>query len=162
LTSFPSYQFPLDNEVSSSPPFPRSSFTPPGSSSSNSSNDGDSNETIRRNVRLPLEIDDIDDDDDMGEMVAPSAESNSFSDSDDDFGGGQNNSKEYDHTSFGKSLGYPQFFGGGFGRRNQFDVDEGHSSSLHESGADERTDSSDGEDDGLVEILVPGRKTTSM
>lgn len=105
----------------------------------------------------------MDDDDDMGEMVGPSAESNSLnSDSDDDFGGGHNNGKDNDHTNFGKSLGYPNFFGGGFGRRSGIDTDEAPSSSLHESVADERNDSSEGEDDGLVEILVPGRKTTSM
>lgn len=96
----------------------------------------------------------------MGEMVGPSAETLN-SDSDDDFGGSghNNNSKSDDNKSYGKSSGYPNFFTGGFGRRSGTDIDERPSSSLHESVADERNDRSDGEDDGLVEILVPGRKT---
>lgn len=100
----------------------------------------------------------------MGEMVGPSTGSLN-SDSDDDFGGGHNNSSKADNNdnsdnkSHGKSSGYPNFFAGGFGRRIGIDIDE-RPSSLHKSVADERNDSSEGEDDdGLVEILAPGRKT---
>jgi SIT4-associating protein SAP185/190 len=94
------------------------------------------NETVRRKVRVPLEVDD--DDDEYGEFR--SAE--------------MRDSDEEEEAIINESLGYSNFFGpsryGGYNRpygRDGFEDDEGN-------------DSSDGED-GLVEILVPGRKSTS-
>jgi SIT4-associating protein SAP185/190 len=144
--------------VLSSPTFPRTGFTPPGSPSTASS-DGDEStpEAVRRKVRIPLEVDDDgdeeeedDDDDDMGEMVAPSS------------GPDMIDSDEETEAIMNETFGYSNFFGtsryGGLGRshmkntsgRSHFDDD-----------ADAQNDSSDGEgDDGLVEILFPGRKTS--
>ncbi|CRG84741.1 SIT4-associating protein SAP185 [Talaromyces islandicus] len=123
-----------------SPPSPtfHTGFTPPRSPSTNSSDEAaeELNETVRRKVRVPLEVDD--DDDEYGEFR--SAE--------------MRDSDEEEEAIINESLGYSSFFGpsryGGYNRsygRDGFDNDEGN-------------DSSDGED-GLVEILVPGRKSTS-
>lgn len=132
------------NETSSSPTY-HTGFTPPGSPSTGSSDEaaGEANETVRRKVRVPLEVDDEDDDDD----------------DDDEYGefrsGKARDSDEEEEAIINESLGYSSFFGPSrygsynrpYGGRDGFDDDEGN-------------DSSDGED-GLVEILVPGRKSTS-
>lgn len=136
----------MDEEDHPTSPTFHTGFTPPGSPSTNSSDDagGDPQETIRRKVRVPLEVDD--DDDEMGEIVGPGSGSGS---------GGILDSDEEEEAIINESLGYSNFFGssryGGFsrayGRKGQSSFDEED---------DEDNDSSDGED-GLVEILVPGR-----
>lgn len=149
--AFPSNDFPsIDrDEPLSSPTFPRTGFTPPGSPSTNSSDevvDG-STEAVRRKVRIPLEVDD--DDDEMGEMVAPSS------------GADLMDSDEEEEAIINESLGYASFFGpsryGGFSR--SYSKDE-RGRSIFDDDGDEHNDSSDGEDDGLVEILVPRRKSS--
>ena len=142
--------FSFNRDVPSSPPsFPHSGFARSNSYSSNSSDeDGDdSAEDIGAKVRLPLEVDD-EEPDGIGHMAGPGAGlTSTYSDD------------EEDGTLVGESLGYSSFFG-----------DTGYASA-HGSGMlggedllldpDGRTDSSDGEeDDGLVEILVPGRRPT--
>lgn len=146
---FPSAEFSSmdETEEPSSPTF-HTGFTPPGSPSTNSSDEANSEpkETVRRKVRVPLEVDDDDDDDEMGEMVGPSSNS------------GMMDSDEEDEAIINESLGYSNFFAanryGGFRRS----YDGNGQSSFDEDEEDE--DSSDGED-GLVEILVPGRKSSS-
>jgi SIT4-associating protein SAP185/190 len=108
--------------------------------SSEDENDGRA-EAVRRQVRIPLEVDD-DDDDEMGEMVGPS--SIGMMDSDDE-----------DEAIINESLGYSNLSGPG--RYNNFPRARAVSSHYE----DEQNDSSDGEDDGLVEILVPGRKSST-
>ncbi|KAL1965035.1 hypothetical protein VTN77DRAFT_6095 [Rasamsonia byssochlamydoides] len=147
---FSSSDFPAfdRDDTLSSPTFPRTGFTPPGSPSTNSSDEAvdETTEAVRRKVRIPLEVDD--DDDEMGEMVGPSSGTDLM------------DSDEEEEAIINESLGYSSFFGpsryGGFGR--SYSKDES-GRSLFEDDADEH-DSSDGEDDGLVEILVPGRKAS--
>ncbi|EEH20909.1 hypothetical protein PABG_03140 [Paracoccidioides brasiliensis Pb03] len=131
--------------VPSSPPSTISSFPQIHSYSSNSSDDGDelSTEAVQRKVRLPLEVDD--DEDEMGDIVSPNTEIvSTYSD-------------EEDETIVGEPLGYSSFFesahyGGTSGTRIR-----SVGGRLFQS--EDRHDSSDDEeDDGLVEILVPGRK----
>jgi SIT4-associating protein SAP185/190 len=149
--AFPSAEFSSigrDNTLSS-PTFPHTGFTPPGSPSTTSSEDApdDATEAVRRKVRVPLEVDD--DDDEMGEMVGPGTRSDMI------------DSDEEEEAIINESLGYSSFFGpgryGGFGRSYAKDA-SGHS--MFDDDADDN-DSSDGEDDGLVEILVPGRKSST-
>ncbi|KAK2797119.1 hypothetical protein FQN50_009310 [Emmonsiellopsis sp. PD_5] len=117
--------------------------------SSNSSDEGgeESAEAVQRKFRLPLEVDD-EDPDDMGDIIGPNNEIvSAYSDDDED------------ETLVGEPIGYSHFFdstrygsSSGIGRRSG-----GGGDLLFES--EDRHDSSDGEeDDGLVEILVPGRK----
>lgn len=145
---FPAAEFSaMDETIQPSSPTFHTGFTPPGSPSTNSSDEASAEpkETVRRKVRIPLEVDDDDDDDEMGEMVGPSA------------GSGLMDSDEEEEAIINESLGYSNLFGanryGGFnrsyGRNGQSSFDD-----------DEDNDSSDGED-GLVEILVPGRKSFS-
>ncbi|PGH36879.1 SIT4-associating protein [[Emmonsia] crescens] len=132
---------------SSSPPTSLSSFPHVHTYSSNSSDEGDelSTEAVQRKVRLPLEVDD-DDTDEMADIVGPNAELvSAYSD-------------EEDETLVGEPLGYSNFFDGAR-------YASGASGTGIRSGgnmlldSEDRNDSSDGEeDDGLVEILVPGRK----
>ncbi|KAE8133418.1 SIT4 phosphatase-associated protein-domain-containing protein [Aspergillus pseudotamarii] len=142
--AFPSTDFPSANkdEPFSSPTFPDSGFSPPDSFSTNSSEDDveGRSEGLRRKERIPLEVDD-DDDDDMGEMVGPSG------------GTDMMDSDEEDEAIMNESLGYPDLGPGRYKsfRRSRFGVSP--------FGDDDQNDSSDGEDDGLVEILVPGRKS---
>ncbi|GAB1192272.1 hypothetical protein APSETT444_001461 [Aspergillus pseudonomiae] len=142
--AFPSTDFPSANkdEPFSSPTFPDSGFSPPDSFSTNSSEDDveGRSEGLRRKERIPLEVDD-DDDDDMGEMVGPSG------------GADMMDSDEEDEAIMNESLGYPDLGPGRYKsfRRSRFGVSP--------FGDDDQNDSSDGEDDGLVEILVPGRKS---
>ncbi|EDN03737.1 predicted protein [Histoplasma mississippiense (nom. inval.)] len=116
--------------------------------SSNSSDEGDelSTEAVQRKGRLPLEVDD-DDTDEMGDIAGPHTELvSTYSD-------------EEDGTLVGEPLGYSNFFE---------NAPYGSSTSgtrMRNSGGNilldskDRNDSSDGEeDDGLVEILLPGRK----
>lgn len=138
-----------ESERPSSPTF-HTGFTPPGSPSTNSSDEaaGEPKETVRRKVRVPLEVEDDDDDDEMGELVGPSS------------GSGLLDSDEEEEAIINESLGYANFFGGNryggfrrsYGRNGQ--------SSFDDDDDDDDDDSSDGED-GLVEILVPGRKSFS-
>jgi SIT4-associating protein SAP185/190 len=145
--AFPASDFPSISR--DSPTFPRTGFTPPGSPSTNSSDEAvdESTEAVRRKVRVPLEVDD--DDDEMGEMVGPSG-GNDLMDSD-----------EEEEAIINESLGYASFFGasryGGYSRSYS---KERSGRSLFDDDADEHHDSSDGEDDGLVEILVPRRKSS--
>ena len=125
------------DESFASPTFPDARFSPPDSFSTNSSDD-DRLEGTRRNDRAPLEADD--DDDEMGEMVGPSVGS-TMMDSDDD-----------DEAIINESLGYPN-------RYQNFRRSRIGPSAFGDD--DEQNDSSDGEDEGLVEILVPGRKNST-
>lgn len=123
--------------------FPESGFSPPDSLSSNSSNDDDDghHEAMRRRVRMPLEVED-DDDDEMGEMVGPS-------------GSGMIDSDDEDEAVINESLGYSNLSGSG--RYNDF----GHPPAGGSPFDEDQNDSSDGEDEGLVEIMVPGRKSST-
>lgn len=122
-----------------SPTFPESGFSPPDSLSSHSSDDDERRQEMRRNERIPLEVEG---DDDMGEMVGPSA------------GSGMMDSDDEDEAIINESLGYPNL-----GAERYKDLQR---SRVGESPfGDDQNDSSDGEDDGLVEILVPGRKSPS-
>jgi SIT4-associating protein SAP185/190 len=128
-----------------SPTFPEPGFSPPDSLSTGSSeDDADGHaEAVRRRVRVPLEVED--DDDEMGEMVAPS-------------GTGLVDSDDEEETIINESLGYSNLTGparySNFGRSRAV-------GSHFEDDDDEQNDSSDGEDDGLVEIMVPGRKSST-
>jgi len=129
----------------SSPTFPRTGFTPPDSPSTDSSDDdgGATPQTVRRKVRIPLEVDD--DDDDMGEMVGPGT-STGMMDSDDE-----------DEAIINESLGYSSFYGS-----SRYGGSRPLGSHFDDEDEDEQNDSSDGEeDDGLVEILVPGKKPST-
>jgi SIT4-associating protein SAP185/190 len=141
-SAFPNSDFGSAN-AKHSPTFPSSGFSPPDSLSTNSSEDeGDGHAaSVRRQVRVPLEVED-DDDDEMGEMVGPS--SMGMIDSDDE-----------DEAIINESLGYSNLSGPG--RYSGFRRSRAVSSHYD----DEQNDSSDGEDDGLVEILVPGRKSSA-
>ncbi|KAJ5505908.1 SIT4 phosphatase-associated protein family [Penicillium expansum] len=141
-SAFPNSDFGSAN-AKHSPTFPESGFSPPDSLSTNSSEDeGDGHaESVRRQVRVPLEVED-DDDDEMGEMVGPS-------------GIGMMDSDDEDEAIINESLGYSNLSGPG--RYNSFRRSRAVSSHYE----DEQNDSSDGEDDGLVEIVVPGRKSST-
>lgn len=140
-SAFPNTDFGGAGDTTFSP-FPESGFSPPDSLSSNSSEgDGEGQgESLRTRVRVPLEVED--DDDEMGEMVGPSAT-------------GLIDSDEEEEAIINESLGYSNLTG-----PNRY-------SGLRRSGdpsahaEDEANDSSDGEDDGLVEIQVPGRKSST-
>jgi SIT4-associating protein SAP185/190 len=137
--AFSSSEFPhtRKDEPFSSPTFPESGFSPPDSMSTNSSDDdAEGRVDMRRKERVPLEVDD--DEDDMGEMVGPSHGSEML------------DSDEEDEAIMNESLGYPRYRSF---RRSQFGPSP--------FGNDDDDDSSDGEDDGLVEILVPGRKPSA-
>lgn len=95
-------------------------------------------------MRVPLEVDD--DDDEMGEMVAPDSSA----------GPTMVDSDEEDEAFMNESLGYPNLFS--VGKYKGYRGSQGLGSSYE---AEEQNDSSDGEDDGLVEILVPGRKSST-
>ncbi|PLN85193.1 hypothetical protein BDW42DRAFT_11261 [Aspergillus taichungensis] len=139
--AFPSTDLSKDAPFSS-PPFAESGFSPPDSLSSNSSDDGeDGSGRVRGKERAPLEVDD--DDDDMGEMVGPSGGSGMIDSSD-----------EEDEAIMNESLGYPDL---GAERYKNFRRSRAGASPFDDDD-DHQNDSSDGEDDGLVEILVPGRK----
>ncbi|KAL2819516.1 SIT4 phosphatase-associated protein-domain-containing protein [Aspergillus granulosus] len=131
-----SSDFPSGNLAS--PTFPDTGFSPSDSFSTGSSDDdNDLMGTSRRKERVPLEVDD--DDDDMGEMVAPSMESHMM-DSDEE------------EAILNESLGYPEL---GPGQYKNF-----RSSRMgHSPYGDDPNDSSEDEDEGLVEILVPSRKS---
>ncbi|KAI9040992.1 uncharacterized protein KD926_007534 [Aspergillus affinis] len=141
-SAFPSTDFAPTHkdEAFSSPTFPESGFSPPDSLSTNSSDDDGEGQSQggQRKERVPLEVDD--DDDDMGEMVGPS------------LGSDMMDSDEEDEAIINESLGYPNL---GPGRYKNFRRSHSGESPF----GDEQNDSSDGEDDGLVEILVPGRKS---
>lgn len=99
---------------------------------SDATNTRSSSSSFKR--RMPLDIDDEDDDEEMGEMVGPSGEG--FGDSDED------------DESLGEPLDFSKY---GIGRPIGGD---GQSDDAEEDQQDE----SDGEDEGLVEIMVPGKK----
>lgn len=139
-TAFPNSDFGSNNKHS--PTFPESGFGFSDSFPANSSSDEQANaESVRRQVRVPLEVED-EDDDEMGEMVGPS-------------GIGMMDSDDEDEAIINESLGYSNLSGPG--RYNGFRRSRAVSSHYE----DEQNDSSDGEDDGLVEILVPGRKSST-
>jgi SIT4-associating protein SAP185/190 len=139
-SAFPNSDFPASADMAS-PTFPESGFSPPDSLSNSSDEDGDGrSEAVRRHVRVPLEVED--EDDEMGEMVGPSA--TGMIDSDDE-----------DEAIINESLGYSNL--PGQTRYSGFRRPRAVSSHFD----DEQNDSSDGEDDGLVEILVPGRKSST-
>ncbi|KAJ5983747.1 hypothetical protein N7481_005846 [Penicillium waksmanii] len=143
-SAFPNSDFGSNADHTFSPTFHDSGFSPPDSFSDNSSDeDGDGHsESVRRRVRVPLEVEE-DDDDEMGEMVAPTA--TGMIDSDDE-----------DEAIINESLGYSN-------HPSQARYD-GFRRSRVVSGShfdDDQNDSSDGEDDGLVEIHVPGRKSST-
>lgn len=139
-SAFPNVDFSGTGDQTFSP-FPESGFSPPDSLSSHSSDgEGDGQgESLRRRVRVPLEVEE---DDEMGEMVAPSA-------------AGIIDSDEEEDAIINESLGYSNLTG-----PNRYS-NLRRSRDLGKSFDDEQNDSSDGEDDGLVEILVPGRKSSS-
>ncbi|KAL5340477.1 SIT4 phosphatase-associated protein-domain-containing protein [Aspergillus crustosus] len=130
-----SSDFPTGNVAS--PTFPDSGFSPSDSFSAGSSDeDNDFGGSRQRKARVPLEVDD--DDDDMGEMVGPSMDSHMM-DSDEE------------EAILSESLGYPEL---GEGHYKNFRTSRlGHSPF-----GDDQNDSSEEEDEGLVEILVPGKK----
>ncbi|KAJ6106836.1 SIT4 phosphatase-associated protein family [Penicillium capsulatum] len=139
-SAFPNSDFPSNPNQNFSPTFPESEFSPSDSLSNSSDEDGDHAGTTRRRPRMPLEVEE--DDDEMGEMVGPSAT-------------GAFDSDEEDEAIINESLGYsnlpaPSRYSG-FRR----------SRAVSGNFEDEQNDSSDGEDDGLVEILVPGRKSST-
>lgn len=142
-SAFPNTDFASNADQTFSPTFPESGYSPPDSLSTNSSDEeGDSRaEGLRRRVRVPLEVEE-DDDDEMGEMVGPSA--SGMVDSDDE-----------DEAIINESLGYSNL--PGQTRYSGFRRPRAVSSHFD----DDQDDSSDGEDDGLVEILVPGRKSST-
>lgn len=142
-SAFPSSDFKDEqDEPFSSPAFPETRFSPPDSFSTNSSDDEHA-EGTRRGNRAPLEVED--DDDEMGEMVGPSVGSSMMAaDSDDE-----------DEAIINESLGYPNL---GADRYKDFRTSQIGASPYGED--DGQNDSSDGEDEGLVEILVPGRKNS--
>ncbi|KAI9931354.1 hypothetical protein MW887_011018 [Aspergillus wentii] len=127
------------DEPFSSPTFPDSGFSPPDSFSDNSSDDDGEGKRTRQ-VHVPLNVDD--DDDEMGEMVGPTS------------GSGMMDSDEEDEAIMNESLGYPNL---GADRYKSFRRSRVGASPF----GDDENDSSDGEDDGLVEILVPGRKNST-
>ena len=141
-SAFPNTDFASNADHTFSSTFPESGFSPPDSLSSNSSDDdGDSHaEAMRRHVRVPLEVED--DDDEMGEMVGPNAS-------------GMLDSDEEDEAIINESLGYSNLPAPS--RYTGFRRSRAVSSDFD----DDQNDSSDGEDDGLVEILVPGRKSST-
>ncbi|KAJ5606021.1 hypothetical protein N7510_008802 [Penicillium lagena] len=118
---------------------------PPDSLSTGSSeDDADGHaEAVRRRVRVPLEVED--DDDEMGEMVGPS-------------GTGLVDSDDEDEAIINESLGYSNLTGPA--RYSNFRRSRAVGSHF-EDDDDAQNDSSDGEDDGLVEIMVPGRKSST-
>lgn len=142
-SAFPNTDFASNADQTFSPTFPESGFSPPDSLSTNSSDeDGEGRaEGVRRRVRVPLEVEE-DDDDEMGEMVGPSV--SGMVDSDDE-----------DEAIINESLGYSNL--PGQSRYSGFSRPRAVSSHFD----DDQDDSSDGEDDGLVEILVPGRKSST-
>lgn len=133
------------DDIFSSPSFPDAGFSPPESLSTNSSDEGGDgpSESVRRTVRVPLEVDD---EEEMGEMVGPSFSA----------GSGMMDSDEEDEAIINESLGYSNLFS--VGRYKGYRGSHGLGSHFDE---DDDDDSSDGEDDGLVEILVPGRKSST-
>lgn len=141
-SAFPSSDFPSNPNQTFSPTFPDSEFSPSDSFDTNSSDeDGDGQaESMRRRGRVPLEVDE--DDDEMGEMVGPNAS-------------GTFDSDEEDEAIINESLGYSNFPAPN--RYTGFRRSRAVSGNYEE----EQNDSSDGEDDGLVEILVPGRKSST-
>ncbi|KAJ5679281.1 hypothetical protein N7462_007525 [Penicillium macrosclerotiorum] len=140
-SAFPNTDFAANADQTFSPTFPSSGFSPSDSFSDNSSDeDGDGRtEAVRRHVRVPLEVEE---DDEMGEMVGPSA--SGLIDSDDE-----------DEAIINESLGYSNL--PGQTRYSGFRRPRAVSSHFD----DDQNDSSDGEDDGLVEIVVPGRKSST-
>lgn len=123
-----------------SPAFPESGFSPPDSLSSDSS-DADEvgrHGSVRRPERVPLEAYD-EDDDEMGEMVGPSV------------GSGMMDSDDEDEAIINESLGYPNL---GADRYKNLRRSQAGESPFGDQ------NSSDEEDEGLVEILVPGRKSS--
>ncbi|KAF3481364.1 SIT4-Associating protein ser/thr phosphatase [Arthroderma uncinatum] len=109
---------------------------------SDSSSDEDGSlpmESVERKFRLP--VDAFDDDDEMGDMVGPST---SYSDEDDE-------------TIIQEALGYSTFLGSG---HTLEDTGYPEERELTPDSARDQ-DNSDGEDDGLVEILVPGKRSVT-
>lgn len=140
-SAFPNSDFGSNADQTFSPTFHDSGFSPPDSFSDNSSDEGDGqSSSARRQVRVPLEVEE--DDDEMGEMVVPS-------------GTGMIDSDEEDEAIINESLGYSNH--PGQARYDNFRRSRVVSSNFD----DDQNDSSDGEDDGLVEILVPGRKSST-
>lgn len=142
-SAFPDSDFPPNADETFSPTFPTSGFSPPDSLSTNSSDDDDDgrSEAVRRRARVPLEVEE-DEDDDMGEMVGPSA--SGMIDSDDE-----------DEAIINESLGYSDLPA----QTRYSGLSRPRAVSSHFD--DDQNDSSDGEDEGLVEILVPGRKSST-
>lgn len=125
-----------------SPTVAESGFSPPDSLSNSSEEDGEARtESVRRKIRMPLEVDE--DDDEMGEMVGPSV------------GSGMMDSDDEDEAIINESMGYPNI---GADRYKNLPT---HRSPFDDDNDEQNNDSSDGEDDGLVEILVPGRRSSS-
>ncbi|KAF3388402.1 Extragenic suppressor of kinetochore protein 1 [Penicillium rolfsii] len=140
-SAFPNTDFASNADQTFSSAFPESGFSPPDSLSSNSSDEeSDRAEGVRRRIRVPLEVEE-DDDDEMGEMVGPSASGMVVSD-------------DEDEAIINESLGYSNLPG-----QTRYSGFRPRAVSSHFD--DEQDDSSDGEDDGLVEILVPGRKSST-
>ncbi|KAJ5482759.1 hypothetical protein N7539_006205 [Penicillium diatomitis] len=139
-SAFPGTDFASTHDSNFHSTFPDTVFSPPDSFSPNSSEEeGDGRgEGVRRRVRVPLEVED--DDEEMGEMIGPNA--------------GGMDSDEEDEAIINESLGYSNL--PGQMRYSGFFQSPGSGSHY-----DDDQDSSDGEDEGLVEILVPGRKPST-
>lgn len=145
--TFPSnFQSSNRDDIFLSSPFPDAGFSPPDSLSTNSSDEGGEGptESVRRTVRVPLEVDD--EDEEMGEMVGPSLS----------VGSGMMDSDEEDEAIINESLGYSNLFL--VGKYKGYHGSHALGSNFDD---EDQNDSSDGEDDGLVEILVPGRKSST-
>lgn len=145
--TFPSnFQSSNRDDIFLSSPFPDAGFSPPDSLSTNSSDEcGEGRtESVRRTVRVPLEVDD--EDEEMGEMVGPSLS----------VGSGMMDSDEEDEAIINESLGYSNLFS--VGKYKGYHGSHALGSNFDD---EDQNDSSDGEDDGLVEILVPGRKSST-
>lgn len=82
----------------------------------------------------------------MGEMVGPSLS----------VGSGMMDSDEEDEAIINESLGYSNLFS--VGKYKGYHGSHALGSNFDD---EDQNDSSDGEDDGLVEILVPGRKSST-
>ncbi|KAI1988384.1 sporulation-induced protein [Ophidiomyces ophidiicola] len=130
------FAVPGDGAPSSKPSFLSGFKQSTGTFSSSSSEGDETIEAVQRNYRLPLEVYD---DDDLSHIPPPAAGFCSYSDDEDE------------ETLIRETIGYSEFFGPECYANN-------NAMSSTNSGP---TGNSDDEDEGLVEILVPGRRATS-
>ncbi|PGG99970.1 hypothetical protein AJ80_09256 [Polytolypa hystricis UAMH7299] len=140
--------FSMDQEIGSSPPSYLSRFPQSATYSSDSSDgevDTSTEEAVQRKYRLPLEVDD-EGPDEMDQIVGSALNIASASSSDED-----------EEALIDESLGFSSYFAR-YAASPRREISSGGDILL---GSEERHDSSDGEEEGLVEILVPARRTAS-